>query len=357
MVATELYSFMAHHKAKDKKAKEIFMEISRMESGHAEIWNAVAEHLGGKKFRGGLSLSLKKLRVKLLSLIMPLTFMMYYLELDERSAIIEYSRILRYFKDYPEFYSKIVGVIKDEIGHELRMFDMLLGTGTRVGRIKEAIYGMTDSLVEILALVIGLAGVIREPLLVGLAGFISAIGGTFSMTSGSFLAARSERDLYLGRIRELKIREELGGEFLLADLKDALIEKGVPEKEATKIVSSMGEFSPTILRNLLQSLTTEEPPAPGQVAKTTGTYYILGALPAILPFFIAAILGLSSTVAVIFALFAAAIVSFVAGIFTAVLSGISIKKKSIGNVVIIIGAAMATYLIATLARMFLGIEV
>ncbi|MEM2636807.1 MAG: VIT1/CCC1 transporter family protein [Candidatus Korarchaeota archaeon] len=357
IVSTAIYKFMAKHKAKSETMKENFLRLSEMEAQHANLWASIAEKATGKKFSKGIGTKMKIIQTKLLALIMPLSFMVYYLELEERTAVIQYSKIYTKYKSNPELYEKIFAIIKEEIGHEITLLEMLLGIGTKIGNVKEAIYGMTDSLVEILALVIGLAGVIGDPLLVGLAGFISAVGGTFSMASGSFLGARSERDIYYGKIRELEARAELGDDMLLNELEKVFMERGIPKDDARKVCDSINTFSPHVLKNILQGLTTSEPDSPSKVAKVTGLYYVIGAMPAVIPFIMAAIFGANVTIAIVFALIGAIIVSGTAGIFTAVLSGMSIKKKSASNILIVIGAAIATYIIATLARMFLGIEV
>ncbi len=355
MVATQLYKFLAKKASKEKV--DLFLKISEMEKAHAEIWNKIAEIKFSVKFKPSISLKIKAFFMKLLAIIMPLTFMVYYLELDERSAVLNYSKLLEVFEDDEEQYTLVKRVIKDEIDHESQLVEMLLGETSFISKAKDAIYGMTDSLVEILALVIGLAGFTTNPLIIGLAGLISSIGGTFSMTSGAYLSTKSQNDIYEGKVREIEVKEIVSVESLKESLERGLREKGVSSETAKHIVEIIGDDT-NVLKNLVKSLNIEESYVnPKEAAITTGVYYILGALPAIIPFFIPLLMPLTSVHAAIIAVIAAAIVSFFSGIFTAVLSGISIKKKAFENVVIIIGAAFATYLIGSLARMFLGIEI
>ncbi|MCD6515067.1 MAG: VIT1/CCC1 transporter family protein [Candidatus Odinarchaeota archaeon] len=355
VIATELYDFLSKKVSGDKS--KLFKEISEMERRHAIIWNEVCEKAFSVKFKLGIRLRIKKFFMKLLAAIMPLTFMVYYLESDERSAVLNYSKLLKEFKDDPQLYSIIEGVIKDEIDHEARLIDMVLEEVSYINKAKDAIYGMTDSLVEILALVIGLAGVMKNPILIGLAGLISSIGGTFSMTSGAYLSTKSQNDIYEGKIKEIDVKEAIDIDSLKNDLKSALIEKGTESSAAEGIIRIIGNDS-KVLKNLVRSLSIEETLSnPKDVAVTTGIYYILGAMPAVIPFFAAYALSMDSLTAVIISVMSAAIVSFFSGIFIAVLSGISIKKKAFENVLIIMGAAVATYFIGTAARVFLGIEI
>ena len=355
VIATELYKFMAE-KARNKNP-EVFLKLSNMEKGHAVIWSDVAKKRYSKVFKVGIKQKIKIFFMKLVALLMPLSFMVYYLELDERSAILNYSKLLEIFKDEPELYELSEKVIRDEIQHENELIEMILGETSYIRKAKDAIYGMTDSLVEILALVIGLAGAIQNPIFIGLAGLISSIGGTFSMTSGAYLSTKSQNDIYKGKMREIDVVESIDINALKTDLRNNLVERGITKLAAKKLVESIGD-NPKILKNLLKSLTVEESLSnPREAAVTTGVYYILGALPAVIPFFIPLIIPLSSFNAAIIAVSAAVIVSFFSGIFTAVLSGISIKKKAIENVVIIVGAAIATYFIGSFARIFIGIEI
>lgn len=355
IIATSLYKFLKR-KAKGKR-KEIFDKLAEMEKQHALAWNMIAEKYFNTSFEPNLLLKLKIIFYKLLALITPLTFMIHYLEFDEREATLEYSHILSKFREHPETFETIKRIIYDEIEHEATFTEIIIGEKARIAKVKDAIYGMTDSLVEILALVIGLASMIPNPLTIGLAGMISAIGGTFSMTSGAYLSAKSRNDIYEGAVKEIEVKRAIASPILLKDLKRALIDRGIDTETAKKIVESLKD-NPDALENLAKTLEIEETPTnPKEVATTTGLYYILGALPVVIPFFIGHFLSLNTTYIAIAAVILSSIVSFLAGIFTAILSGISIKRKAIENVIIIIGAAFATYTIGSLAKILLGIEI
>lgn len=354
IIAMSIYKFL---KRKSRAKEGIFNKLAEMEKGHADFWRNIAENKHGVKLKIGLRLRMKIIWNKFVALITPLTFMINYLELDEKNAYLEYSKILELVRSDNELYNKVKQVIYDEIEHEIVLIDMLLGEKSKLARIKDAIYGMTDSLVEILALVIGLASVITSPLTIGLAGLISTVGGTFSMTSGAYLSSKSQNDLYQGAVEEIKIKKELANNLLTRDLEKALIERGLSQESAKLLINAVKDDT-NALSNLLRSIAIEETPVnPKEVAVTTGIYYVLGALPAIVPFFIAAPLGMTSVAVAIIAVILSSIVAFLTGIFTGVLSGIDVKKKALENVLIIIGATAATYFIGTLAKLFLGIEI
>lgn len=354
VIASNIYKFMAK---KSKKRRKLFERLAFMENQHADFWDKVANRFFGKKFKKSFGLKLKIFFYKILSIFLPTSFMIYYLELGEKSATSEYSIILKEFKEIPEVYERIKRIIQDEIEHEIELADILIGEKSRISNIRDAIYGMTDSLVEILALVIGLAGITNNTLTIGLTGLIAAIGGTFSMTTGAYLSTKSQRDIYEGEISEIETKASIAPDLLIRDLEVLLIEKGLDERSVRRIIGEM-EVDHEELKSIVRHLKIEEGPlSPISVAKVTGIYYILGALPPMLPFFVAYFFSVDPVFTAIISVFFASITAFFAGIFTAVLSGTKIKKKALMNVLVIIGAAMATYSIGSLARILLGIEI
>ena len=351
---------LAHHtysllckKTKDKR----FLELAEMEKKHAEFWNSLAEKYYNTRFRQGLRIKIKKLMNKALATIVPTTFLIHYLEFGERDAVLEYSKILSKFREKPEIYEKIREVVIDEIKHETELARMIIGEEKKLSNIKDAIYGMTDSLVEILALVTGLAGALANPITIGLAGLISAIGGTFSMTSGAYLSAKSQNDLYQGSVKEVEAKKLIAPEILLQELQEEMTKKGVDEETIKKIIEPL-KNNPETIETLVKTMKiTEKPANPKETAKTTGIYYIIGALPAILPFFIGHIIRTETTKIAIVAIALSATIALIAGILTAILSGTSIKRKAIENVLIILGATAATYTIGKIATTILGIQI
>ncbi len=355
-LATRFYRYMAS-KSTGERA-ETFLKISEMEAKHGRYWNEdIAPKKLGKSFKPSIRLKLRFYALRLLALFLPLAFLIHLLESDERAALMNYSRILEELEDDEHSRALVEEIMRDEIQHEHSMAEMLIGDETKLSRIKDAIYGMTDSLVEILALVIGLASIMNDPFVIGLAGLIAAIGGTFSMTSGAYLSVKSQNDIYEGKVSAIDIKEKVGPEYLEEDLRIALKEKGLDDKSASQVVKIIGPDR-EVITSLLTSIAIEETyDDPKNAAITTGIYYVLGAIPAVAPYFLGFFVPITPIGASIIAIVLCAIISFVAGIFTAVLSGIDIKSKAFKNMVITIGAAAATFFIGTIARTFLGVEV
>src|SRR5262245_55647586 len=85
----------------------------------------------------------------------------------------------------------------------------------RLASIREVVFGAQDALVSTFAVVAGLAAAGVGPLVVLLGGLVSAVAGVLSMSIGTFLAARAQRQLYENELeRERReIREHPGEEM------------------------------------------------------------------------------------------------------------------------------------------------
>jgi VIT1/CCC1 family predicted Fe2+/Mn2+ transporter len=159
------------------------------------------------------------------------------------------------------------------------------------------ILGLNDGLVEILALVAGIAVVATSNFIVVALGLLAGVSGTLSMSGGVYLSAKSEGLVGAGSSR--------GGT--------------TPRKEAAY----------------------------------AGLWYFFGALVSVLPF----IFGMSGIPGDIVAMLLVAAVLTVASSVIAVMSGTSIRKRATEMVVISLGAALVTITIGILARHYLGFSV
>src|SRR2546430_2415500 len=82
----------------------------------------------------------------------------------------------------------------------------------RLASIREVVFGAQDGLVSTFAVIAGLAAAGVGPLVVVLGGAVSAMAGVLSMSIGTFLSSRAQRQLYereLDRERR-EIRDHAG---------------------------------------------------------------------------------------------------------------------------------------------------
>ena len=88
-----------------------------------------------------------------------------------------------------------------------------------------------------------------------------------------------------------------------------------------------------------------------------GLFFIIGALPILIPFFIGVFGGFAPFIPAMIAFTLAVLTISTTGFFVAVLSGKNILMKIINNIFTIMGTCAVTYGIGLAARILLGIDV
>jgi len=275
------------------------------------------------------------------------------LEMGERDAVKKYYRFLTEYsqemsQDEREGLKK---VILDELEHEKLFREE--GRTFHTENIRDLVLGMNDGLVEVLATVAGLAGAYTNPLMVALGGLIVATAGTLSMAAGAYVSVKSQGEVVGGGLMRLRLMAEVMQDKLKEKLKRILYNRGVKEAETvSELISKEKEalYSMISKEEFGQEEVTEDPK---KAAIYTGTFYILGGILPVLPFFFVG----STLVGLLSSLFMVSLALGIAGMLTAMVSGIAIKRKVIEMVVIGIGASLTTFLIGKLAGILLGIEI
>ncbi len=353
IVAQSLYSFLANRY--DDERKKTIIEIGRMEHGHANVWNRLAQDAHAASFRVSFLIKLKIALAKLLSLFLPLTIFIHYLEHGEKKAILDYARLLELYKEDEKTRTIILNVIKQEIGHEWHMMEQIADRKLYITKAREAIPAMTAGIIGTLGLVIGLLAAHERTLAIGLTGLIAMFGGMIAEISVSYIASKNHHDLDEGRNKELGIKTEVSPVVLGRELETDLMEKGI-EGETISLIMSIVGSDPVVLSSLVRTIrTTAGGLHPKDSLKTTATFFAVGALPILAPFFIGNAWGSSPSIPAIVA-FALAVTSIsIAGLFMAVLSGRDIWANIAHNVVIIMATCVLTYMVGLAARFLLSI--
>jgi len=355
IVAEQLYHFMAGRHP-DANKKETIIKIKKMERSHAAIWSDISLRTHGVSFQVSVLLKLEILLMKLIYFVIPFTIFVHYMEHNERNAILEYAELLELYATDERTRKQIINVIRQEIGHEWYMMEQVANKSTYVSKAKEAIHGMTAGIIETLALVIGLLAVHASSRIIGLTGLISTIAGAVAIVTISYLSAKGHHDLYEGRVRELSIKKDVHPMTLRQELEGLFAEKGIDADTVKDLMNVIGD-DVHALSNLIQSLKiAEEAIVPREAVQTTITFFVIGALPILIPFFAGIMWNAQPFVPAVIAFTLAIVIVSIAGLFIAVLSGKKISTKVIHNILIIVGACSTTYVIGLMARLFLGIE-
>jgi VIT1/CCC1 family predicted Fe2+/Mn2+ transporter len=285
IIAGRLYGFLAE-RYKDDSRKESIIKLGEIELGHANVWNKIAKSVYDVSFEVSIFFKLDLLVMRVLSVILPFTIFVHYMEHQERNAILEYSKLLEIFKDREDIAKMITNVIRQEIGHEWQMMEQVADKESYIVKAKEAIHGMSAGVIETLGLVIGLLAVHTTTLLIGLTGLIATIGGMIAIVSVSYISAKGHYDLYEGEISELSIKRELHPAVLRGEIENVLVEQGIGGETARNMMDAIGG-DVTVLSNLLKAIKSlGEGVAPREAVVTTSVFFIMGTLPILAPFFV-----------------------------------------------------------------------
>jgi VIT1/CCC1 family predicted Fe2+/Mn2+ transporter len=352
ITAESLYRFLAR-RYEDESRKRPIIEISKMEHGHANAWSGLAERVHGVSFRATRVVKWRIALAKLLSLFLPLTIFIHYLEHSEKKAILDYAQLLDIYKENEKARTTIMNVIRQEIGHEWHMMEQIADRRLYIASLKEAIPGMTAGIIETLGLVIGLAAVHARTLIIGLTGVIGMVGGMIAETSVSYIGSKGHHDLHEGRKKELSIKTEVTPSVLRRELELDLIERGIGDETIRLIMDIVGNDN-IVLSSLVRTIRlSADTPQPRDSLKITAMFFMIGALPVLAPFFAASVWGVSPLVPAVVAFLLAATSISIAGFFTAVLSGRSICSNIGHNLLIIMGTCVLTYAVGLAARFLL----
>ena len=354
IISERLYGFLAA-RYDDPDLKRDIVAIGTMERAHAQVWNKIAKDVHGVSFQVSLGIKFKIVLLKLLSLILPLTIFIHYLEHGEKKAILDYAGLLEIYKDDEKARTIITNVILQEIGHQWHMMEQIADKRLYIEKVKEAIPGMTAGIIETLGLVIGLLAAHAKTSMIGLTGLIAMVGGMIAEMSVSYISSKGHHDLNEGRDRELTIKKEVNPTLLRREFENDLAERGIGSETVRLILESIGDDAGVLFSLVKTIRSTAEALQPKESLKTTGIFFIIGALPVLAPFFIGTMWDSNPTIPAIIALVLAVISISIAGLFMAVLSGKRIATNIMHNLFIIMGTAALTYLVGLAARLSLGL--
>lgn len=289
---TEIFDYILYQQLakdeKDQKVREILQELANGEKSHSEFWKSVAESRGIELENLNFSDKLKLFLLKIFKKIFGLPLTIKLAEMGEISDAEKYYQLSKEAEFNDTEKQKLLDIMNQELVHE----QVLTQTQIHVERIRDAIYAISDGLIEVLAGVSGLDSVLNTPFLVALGGLIIGVSGMISMSIGAYLSSSSEEDIKKNKLKELK---------------------GEESKET-------------------QSETNES-------VKVTAISYIIGALVPIIPF-LAGVPGLYGLVA---SYVVTGISTLIVGSIIGILSNVNPLKKAATMTGLAIGAALLTH--------------
>ena len=156
-----------------------------------------------------------------------------------------------------------------------------------LARIRELIFGLQDGLISTVVLVSSVYGATSDYGLTIIAGLAGALGGTVSMSAGSFLSSRAEKEVLESQINiELtKFMEDPSKQ--IDQLVAALTTDGLTEEEAFSITETMAKNEDVLIRTVIEKelgLSLDEVSVPWKDAVVMGISFLLGTAVPILPY-------------------------------------------------------------------------
>jgi VIT1/CCC1 family predicted Fe2+/Mn2+ transporter/rubrerythrin len=225
----------------------------------------------------------------------------------------------------------------------------------RLASIREVVFGTQDGLVSTFAVVAGLAAAGVGPLVVLLGGAVSAMAGVLSMSIGTFLSSRAQRQLYereLERERR-EIREHQGEE--IAELIAALAARGMARTDAAEVARRIARH-PDILLSALSifelGLAPQRLGAPVRDALVMAVAFGLASIVPLLPFVVIQGLGALGVSAVL-----TLVALFCVGVLKARVAGVSALRSGFEVAALAAASGLISFGLGRLASLVLGVEI
>jgi vacuolar iron transporter family protein len=154
-------------------------------------------------------------------------------------------------------------------------------------RAREFVFGIQDGLLSTVGLLSGVSAATRDPRIVITTGVAAGVTGGLSMATGSYLASRTEQDLFR---KELLDQERLAAtEPYLAQeaLLEALLADGLDRPSAYRVVQTFSRHRDLLLRTVQEKvlgLGTAELAQPLKAGAVMFLSFLLGAMVPVTPF-------------------------------------------------------------------------
>ena len=161
---------------KDPHNKKILKRISSDELKHHNFWKKYThEDVKPDKF--------KLWKYFFISRILGITFGIKLMERGEEKAQVTYEKI-------SEFVPDAKSIVKDEDEHEKQLINLI--DEERLKYIGSMVLGLNDALVELTGTLAGLTFALQNTRLISMAGLITGVAASLSMSSSEYFSTKSE---------------------------------------------------------------------------------------------------------------------------------------------------------------------
>jgi VIT1/CCC1 family predicted Fe2+/Mn2+ transporter len=175
------------------KLKSALRKLSEIEGRHESLWKRLLEMNGIKPVERDYKLS--TVLIVALRRVIGLALTIKLIEYFEKGLESKFDEVKNSMPLNKDEAAIVKVVYDDENLHERKLEEMLVSQGRIINNIRDVAFGMNDGLVELLAVVVGLAAALTTPLLIILGGVIVSVSGTLSMGAGAYLSTEYENSL------------------------------------------------------------------------------------------------------------------------------------------------------------------
>ncbi len=219
--------------------------------------------------------------------------------------------------------------------------------------MRDFVFGIEDGLVSNLGLVLGVYVGGGSNLMVVLAGLASMFAGAFSMSAGSYLSAKSQREVYEQEITSTRKYLEKNPQKCIGEMKSILVKEGLSRKEIGSLFKDHSrkkhpEFICNYLVRKKVGISKKKLDLPFRNAFTMFLSFLVGSAFPITPFILS-----SGMTAVTYAIVLTIIVLFLVGLSKTYYTKRNWFKSGIEIVLVGIGAGIIGYLIGNLVSVFM----
>lgn len=206
---------------------------------------------------------------------------------------------------------------------------------------RDIILGVNDGLVSIFLLVVGVVGggLDREQVL--LTAVAGAIAGAVSMAAGEYLATKSQEEVLVAEVALERTHIRDFRELEIEQLRGFFTEMGVKPEDLNGVLAAFEENDEALLgamKALEFGVVDSERRSPYKALAMSGGLFLLGSLPSVVPFAVAA----SATTALIWATVLSLIGLFAVGVVKAYVARTSWVRSGLENLIVAgVGGAIA----------------
>jgi VIT1/CCC1 family predicted Fe2+/Mn2+ transporter len=222
-------------------------------------------------------------------------------------------------------------------------------------RAREFVFGIQDGLISTVGLLSGVSAATQHRAIVLLTGIAAAITGGVSMATGSFLATRTEKEIFekelLDQGRLAVSQPHLAQEALL----ESLVSEGLDRPSAYRVVQIFSRHRELLLRTVqekvlgLGSADISQPVKAGLVMFLS---FVVGAAIPLAPLVLA-----NARVALLLSWALSVAVLLAVGVLKGVLTGRPLVRSGLEFASVALGSALVGWLVGTLFERAFGIVV